>query len=92
MSAVLGSLVGASATIATAWMSQNTRNKREQTRVEVHKRETLYGEFINECSKLAIDSLAHGIEKPEKMWSAYALLNRIRLSVRSQCSGGRKQF
>jgi hypothetical protein len=46
-----------------------------------HEGGGLYGEFINECSKLAIDSLAHGIEEPEKMWSAYALLNRIRLSA-----------
>jgi hypothetical protein len=81
MSAVLGSLVGASGTIATAWMTQSARNKRAQTRAELQKRETLYGEFISECSKLAIDSLGHGIEKPEKMWSAYALLNRIRLSA-----------
>jgi hypothetical protein len=81
LSAVLGSLVGASATIATAWITQNTSNRREQMRAELHKRETLYGEFISECSKLAIDSLAHGIEQPEKMWSAYAFLNRIRLSA-----------
>jgi hypothetical protein len=45
------------------------------------KREALYSEFIIECSKLAIDSLAHGIEKPETLWTAYALLNRIRLSA-----------
>lgn len=81
MSAVLGSLVGGSATIATAWITQSTQNKRERLRVELRKREALYGEFISECSKLAIDSLAHGIELPEKMWSAYALLNRIRLSA-----------
>ena len=81
MSAVLGSLVGASGTIATAWMTQQTGNRREQTRAELHKREILYGEFISECSRLAIDSLAHGIEQPEKIWSAYALLNRIRLSA-----------
>lgn len=46
----------------------------------MQKRETLYGEFINECSRLAIDALAHGLDKPETMLSAYALLNRIRLS------------
>ena len=81
MAAVLGSLVGGSATIATAWITQRTSTKRELISEELRKRETLYGEFISECSRLAIDSLAHGIEKPEKMWSAYALLNRIRLSA-----------
>jgi hypothetical protein len=81
MAAVAGSLVGGSATIATTWITQRTSTKRELIRDELRKRETLYGEFISECSKLAIDSLVHGIEKPETMWSAYALLNRIRLSA-----------
>ncbi|MEO7933930.1 MAG: hypothetical protein ABIT76_12300 [Chthoniobacterales bacterium] len=81
LAAVLGSLVGGSATMATAWITQKTSTKRELVREELHKRETLYDEYICECSKLAIDALAHGIEQPEKMWSAYALLNRIRLSA-----------
>jgi len=81
MAAVLGSLVGGSATIATTWITQRTSTKRELIRQELRKRETLYGEFITECSRLAIDALVHGIEKPETMWSAYALLNRIRLSA-----------
>jgi hypothetical protein len=80
MAAVLGSFVGGSATVATAWITQRTSTKREQIRQELRKREMLYGEFISECSRLAIDSLSHGIEKPEQIWSAYALLNRIRLA------------
>jgi len=81
MAAVVGSLVGGSATVATTWLAQRIATKREEITEELRKRETLYGEFISECSKLAIDSLAHDIEMPEKMWSAYALLNRIRLSA-----------
>ena len=80
MAAVLGSLVGGSATIVTGWLTQ-TSTRREQTRQELRNRETLYGEFISECSRLAIDALSHGIEQPEQIWSAYALLNRIRLSA-----------
>ena len=80
LAAVLGSLVGGSATLATGWLSQ-TSTRREQIRQELRNRETLYGEFISECSRLAIDSLSHGIEKPEQIWSAYALLNRVRLSA-----------
>jgi hypothetical protein len=81
LAAVLGSLVGGSATMATAWITQRTSTKRELVREELRKREALYGEFINECSKLAIDALAHGMEKPETLWTAYAMLNRIRLSA-----------
>ena len=79
MSGVLGSLVGGSATVATAWITQTTLNRRELTRVEVGKREALYGEFINECSRLLMDALTHQLETPEKLLPAYALLNRIRL-------------
>ena len=79
MSGVLGSVVGASATIATAWLTQRTLSKREQTRIDIRKREALYGEFINECSRLLMDALTHQLESPEKLLPAYALLNRIRL-------------
>ena len=69
--------------MVTAWITQRTSTRRELISEELRKRETLYGEFISECSRLAIDSLAHGIEKPEQIWSAYASLNRIRLSASS---------
>ena len=50
MAGVLGSLVGGSATVATAWITQKTLNRRELLAAESSKRENLYGEFINECS------------------------------------------
>lgn len=81
LAAVLGSLVGGSATFATAWISQRTQSKRELIRAEISKRETLYGEFISECSKLFLDSLLRTLDKPEAMLPLYALLNRIRVSA-----------
>ena len=79
LSAVLGSLVGGTATAATSWMSQRALNRSKQIKDEMRRRETLYGEFIGECAKLAVDALAHSLEKPETLLPAYALLNRIRL-------------
>lgn len=81
LAGVFGTLVGGSATVATAWITQRTLSKRELLRAEISKRETLYGEFISECSKLLMDSLAHTLEEPETLLSAHALLNRIRLSA-----------
>ena len=46
MAAVLGSMAGASASIATTWMTQRDKRIRERTREELRRRETLYGEFI----------------------------------------------
>jgi len=79
LSAVLGSLVGGTATAATSWMSQRALNRSKQIKDEARRRESLYGEFISECAKLAVDALAHSLEQPETLLPAYALLNRIRL-------------
>jgi hypothetical protein len=49
--------------------------------MEIRARETLYGEFIRECSKLVIDSFTRTLDKPDPLLPAYELLNRIRLSL-----------
>ena len=79
LSAVLGSLVGGSASVATTWMAQKTLNRREVLREELRKREALYGEFIGECAKLFMDAFTHNLEKPESLLPVFALINRIRL-------------
>jgi hypothetical protein len=78
---VLGSLVGGSATVATAWITQKTVSKRERIDAEIRQRETLYAGFIRESSRLVVDSFAHTLDKPETLVSAYELINRIRLSA-----------
>jgi hypothetical protein len=79
MAGVLGSLVGGSASIATAWLTQRSQNVRELLRDEMRKREALYGEFVGECAKLLLDAWTHALDKPETLLRAYALVNRIRL-------------
>ena len=81
LAGVLGSLAGGSATVAAAWVAQKTQGKRELAQAEIHKREKLYGEFIGECSRLLMDALSHNLEEPQKLVTAYELLNRIRLSA-----------
>jgi len=80
LSAVLGSLVGGTSTIATALFTHKAQTKREAINTEIRRREQVYTEFINECSKLAIDALNRTLENPETLMNAYALLNRIRLT------------
>jgi len=81
LAGVLGSLVGGSTTAATTWITQRTASKRELLQTELRHREMLYGEFISECSKRLIDAMTHALDKPETLFTAYALLNRIRLSA-----------
>lgn len=80
LSAVLGSLVGGASTIATAWFTQRAQSQRLSVNAEIRRRELVYTEFINECSKLAIDALDRTLENPGTLMNAYALLNRIRLT------------
>jgi len=79
MAVVMGSFVGACATVATAWFSQRTIHKRDLFQGEMRKREALYGEFIGECAKLLVDAFIHTLDQPDKLLPIYALLNRIRL-------------
>jgi hypothetical protein len=76
MAAIFGSLVGGSATVATAWVTQKTLNKRELIGAEIRHRELLYEEFIREGSKLVVDSFMRALDKPETLLSVYELLNR----------------
>src|SRR5512141_446248 len=79
--AVLGSLVGGSPTLATAWITQKTASTRERIPREMRKREPLYGEFIAECAKLLLDAFTHTLDKPDTLLPLYALINRVRLSA-----------
>lgn len=81
MVGVLGSLVGGSATIATAWLAHRTQTRRELIRVEMRKREMLYGEFIGVCARLLVDAFTHALDEPETLSPLYALTNRIRLAA-----------
>jgi hypothetical protein len=79
LSALLGSVVGGSATISAAWLTQKTQSERERIGVDARRREQLYAEFVSECSKLIIDSLDHTLDDPAKLQEVYALQNRVRL-------------
>ncbi len=77
--AALGSLVGATASIATTWITQRTQAIRAHSEWKLREREALYKEFITEASRLAVDALAHCLERPDQIVALYGLLSRIRL-------------
>ena len=79
LTGIIGTICGGSASFATAWVTQKSHARREEVRAEVSKREALYGEFIDECSKHVMDSLEQNLDKSERLLSIYASLNRIRL-------------
>jgi hypothetical protein len=67
LAAAGGSIVGGAATVTTTWINQRTQTVREQTQARVRERESLYGEFITEASRLAVDAVSHSLETLEKL-------------------------
>ena len=79
LAGALGSVTGASAAIATTWISQKSQTTRERAKWETRKRETLYGDFITEASQQLANAFDHSLDKPETLVKLYAILGRIRL-------------
>ncbi len=79
MAAALGSLVGATASIATTWITQRTQIVRANAEWKLRERESLYKEFITEASRLTSDALTNSMEHPDQMMTLYGILSRIRL-------------
>ena len=79
LAGVFGSLMGGSASVATAWVTQRSSNKRKEFHADITRREKLYGQFISECSARTLDSFENTLDKSERLSSIYSLLNRIRL-------------
>lgn len=79
IAAVCGSLVGASATIVTTWITHRAQRVHAERDAELRRHEDLYVEFITESSRLAIDALSHSLEGPDTFVKLYGILGRIRL-------------
>ena len=77
--AALGSLLGAAASIATTWITRRAETIRAHSEWKLRVRESLYNEFITEASRLALDAVAHCLERPDQLINLYGILSRIRL-------------
>ena len=79
MAAALGSLVGASASIVTTWISQRAQSARANVEWKMRERESLYKDFIMEASRLSADAMMTSLERPDQLVVLYGILSRIRL-------------
>jgi hypothetical protein len=77
--AACGSLVGAAATIVTTWITQRAQAVHAEREAMLRVRESLYGEFITEASRLTIEALSHTLGKPDAFVKLYGILGRVRL-------------
>jgi hypothetical protein len=79
VAAAVGSLVGAATTASTTWITQRTQLARAKIDVKLRDRESLYGEFITEASRLTVEALTRSLEQPEALVKLYGITGRIRL-------------
>ena len=87
LAAILGALVGGLASLASTWVSERTRHKRDLLQREITKRETTYSDFIDQASKLYVTSATHNLNvgdaqlesELEGAVSLYGIASRIRL-------------
>jgi hypothetical protein len=79
MAGVFGSLVGASASIGTTWLTKRTEIVRTTAERKLRERESLYNQFLTEASRVAVHALTHSFEGPDQIVALYGILSRIRL-------------
>jgi hypothetical protein len=74
-----GSAVGALASFITTWLTLHSQERANRWARALTRRENLYGEFIEEASKLYSDALVHNLEDTAKFVPLYALASKLRL-------------
>jgi hypothetical protein len=87
LAAIMGALVGGLASLASTWVSERTRHRRDLLQREITKRETAYSDFIQQASKLYVASATHNLNDDdanleselEGAVSLYGIASRIRL-------------
>jgi hypothetical protein len=79
--ALSGSLIGALGGIVTTWITLNGQERARRFAETMSRKQNLYGEYIDEASKLLGDSLTHKLapEDLPKLVRLYALTSKLRL-------------
>jgi hypothetical protein len=79
LAALCGSAIGAMASFATTWLTQHSQDRTQQRQREIGRREQLFGDFIDEASKLFAHSLTHALDDPSQLVVLYGIISKMRL-------------
>jgi len=84
----MGASVGGLASLASTWIGDRNRNRRDLLQGEIVRRESTYSDFIEKASQLYAASATHRIDDDEGevvgLVSLYAVSSRIRLFASDQ--------
>ena len=88
LAAIMGAFVGGLASLASTWVGERSRHRRQFLQREIARRETNYSEFIERASKIYVASATHRIDDDDAevagVVSLYAVSSRIRLFASDQ--------
>jgi hypothetical protein len=79
IAALAGTVLGALGSMATTWLAATVQERGRRTAQAIARRENLYGEFIEESSKVFSDALIHKLDDISKLVHLYALVSKLRL-------------
>ncbi|MDR3531769.1 MAG: hypothetical protein P4L90_14610 [Rhodopila sp.] len=77
--ALAGSVIGALGGIVTTWLTMFAQERSHQQERVMSRRESLYGEFIDEATRVFSDALTHKLDEASKLARLYGLLSKLRL-------------
>ncbi len=79
LSGLIGAMVGGTTSMATAWVTQRAERRDRNRQAQRTKRESLYGDFVAEASRLYGDALSHEKDDVTDLVQLYALMAKMRL-------------
>ena len=79
VAALIGTFVGGITSIATSWLGQQRQTKEQRKAQEKDELQALYGQFIQDASRLYLDALEHDTTELSKLVDIYTTINRMRL-------------
>ena len=74
-----GALIGGLTSFATSWLTQQTQAREQQLIHKLTRQEELYKGFIEEASRLYVDSLVHDSPNVSQLVRLYAMISRMRV-------------
>ncbi|MGN8113877.1 hypothetical protein [Labrys sp. 22185] len=79
LAALAGSSIGAFASFATTWLNQSYQQRVQRLSNEMSRRERIFGEFIDEASKVYGDAMENNLTDTTKLVKLYSIKNRMKL-------------
>ncbi len=80
LAALMGSLVGALASLASTWFTLRYQGRRDNLARRMNRCECLYSDFVGEAARMYSDALVQTLCAPQAMATLWGLLARIRLT------------